>query len=249
MPREEIEITLSNADPYWGGALYFATLAYPDPLERTQRGKYHRAIVRWTLDRRMEMDPEWAQGLQLIRPAYFSGADDVHDRILRDGNKRLERRCIVAQIVVLPHLRRFDTGRIHKVESFIPTFANMIALATAELGLSEGSVDTVANRDWRPVKPVAHAMCAYVVWIEFSGQCGDVTKTLIENWRSSCCLNTWKRSFKWQNTFGLRSVKSPSSMCMKTRPSVCSLAGCEMGKVGLCPRGISQGYIWEKDRL
>jgi hypothetical protein len=164
MPREEIEITLSNADPYWGGALYFATLAYPDPLERTQREKYHQAIVRWTLERRTEMDPEWRQGLQLIRPAYFSGADNLHDRILRDGNKRLERRCIVAQIVVLPHLRRFDTGRIHKVEGFFPNFANMVALATAELGLSEGSVDTVANRDWRPVKPVAHAMCAYVVW-------------------------------------------------------------------------------------
>jgi hypothetical protein len=164
MPREEIEITLSEADPYWSGALYFAVLAYPDPLERTQRDKYHQAIVRWTLERRMEMDEKWAQGLQLIRPVYFSGSDSLNDRVLKNGNKRLVRRYLVAQLVVLPHLRKFDTGRIHKVESFIPTFANMIALATTRLGLKEGTVDTVASRDWRPVKPIAHAMCAYFVW-------------------------------------------------------------------------------------
>ena len=165
MPREDIEITLSEADPYWSGALYFAVLAYPDPLEKEQRDRFHHAIIRWTLHRRMAMDEQWAQQLQLVRPVYFSDPGDLnHARILNNGNKRLNRRQLIARRVVLPHLRKFDTGRTHKVEGFVPTFANMIALATAELGLQEGSVDTVANRDWRPIKPVAHAICAYYVW-------------------------------------------------------------------------------------
>lgn len=166
MPREDVEITLSESDPYWSGALYMAVLAYPDPLERTQRAKFHQAIIRWALDRRMEIDPEWAQGLQIVRPAYFSGTDKLHEKVLAAGNKRLQRRSVIVQHVVLPHLRKFDTGRDHTVAGFVPTFDNMITQATAKLGLESGSTSTVAARDWAPLKPVAHAICAYLVWSE-----------------------------------------------------------------------------------
>lgn len=155
MPREDLEITLSEADPYWSGALYFAVLAYPDPLERTQRDKFHKAIIRWTLQTRINMDKKWAQELQLIRPAYFSRPDSLHDSILKQGNKRLARRKLVAQYIVLPHLRKFDTGRTHKVEGLTPTVKNMLVLVTAELKIKGGSSDTIADREWRPLKPVA----------------------------------------------------------------------------------------------
>lgn len=166
MPREDVEITLSESDPYWSGALYMAVLAYPDPLERTQRAKFHQAIIRWALERLMEIDPNWAQKLQIVRPAYFSGSDSLHDKVLAAGNKRLRRRSVIVQHVVLPHLRRFDTGHDNTVAGFVPTFENMITLATAKLGLETGSTSTVAARDWAPLKPVAHAICAYLVWSE-----------------------------------------------------------------------------------
>jgi hypothetical protein len=139
-------------------------LAYPDPAERSQRDKFHQATIRWILEKRMDLDEKWARGLQLIRPAYFSGPDSMHNKILAEGSKRLNRRRLVAYTVLLPHLRKFDTGRVHRVEGFLPTFENMISLATTKLGLSPGSVDTVKHRDWRPVKPVAHAICAHIVW-------------------------------------------------------------------------------------
>lgn len=166
MPSEEIEITLTESDPYWSGALYMALLAYPDPLERTQRSKFQHAIIRWTLERMTELYPDWAQEPQPIRPVYFSGSEKTHDSILAAGNKRLERRSAVAWHVILPHLRKFDTGRDHKVAGFAPTFNNMITQATAKLGLKAGSTSTVADRDWAPSKPIAHAICAYLVWSE-----------------------------------------------------------------------------------
>jgi hypothetical protein len=181
MPREDIEIALSESDPYWSGALFMAVLAYPDPDERTQRDKFHHTLIRWALHRLMEK-PEWSQELQLLRPVYFCGADSLHDKILAHGNKRLQRRSVIAQHVVLPHLRKFDTGRVHTVEGFLPTFDRMITQATAKLGLEVGSSSTVAARDWSPLKPVAHAMCAYFVWSEILwtmwGRNADVDRRL-----------------------------------------------------------------------
>jgi hypothetical protein len=114
----------------------------------------------------MALDAKWRNELQLIRPAYFSGSNKVQDKILKEGNKHLKRRQIICQQVVLPHLRSFDTGRVHRVDGGAPNFERTLVRATAELGLSEKSYDTVASRYWKPLKPVAHALCAYIVWSE-----------------------------------------------------------------------------------
>lgn len=73
MPREIIEIILSEADPYMSGAQFHAAVTYPDPQDKNEREKFSQAIIRWTLERRMELHSEWAQNLQLIRPAYRRG--------------------------------------------------------------------------------------------------------------------------------------------------------------------------------
>jgi hypothetical protein len=164
MPRETIEITLSELDPYIGGAQFHAVVAYPDPQDKNEREKFAQAIVRWTLERRMELHPEWAQDFQLIRPAYFSGSEKQHDSILKRGMKRLKHRLAVAQFIVMPHLRAIDTGRPQKVDGFVPTVNNMTILAAEFLGMESGSQATVKSRVWKPSKPVVHAACAYVVW-------------------------------------------------------------------------------------
>lgn len=162
MPHKVVEISLSEADPYWSGALYFAVLAYPTDEER--RGRFQQSLIRWTLNRRIEMDREWAEGLQLIRPAYFSGSDELHDNALRQGNKILRRRQVVARNLVLPHLRGLDTGRVHRVKGLMPTVGRMLTVVADELGIDVASVATIASRDWRPLKPVAHAVCAFMIW-------------------------------------------------------------------------------------
>jgi hypothetical protein len=164
MPRETIEITLSELDPYISGAQFHAVVAYPHPLDKNEREKFAQAIVRWTLERRMELHSEWAQDFQLIRPAYFSGSEKEHDSILKRGMKRLEHRLAAAQFIVMPHLRAIDTGRPQKVDGFVPTVNNTTILAGAYLGMKSGSQATVKSKVWKPSKPVVHAACAYVVW-------------------------------------------------------------------------------------
>jgi hypothetical protein len=129
MPREIIEIILSEADPYMSGAQLHAAVAYPDPQDKNEREKFSQAIIRWTLERRMELHSEWAQNLQLIRPAYFSGSEKEHESVLKRGMKRLKHRLAAAQFIVMPHLRKIDTGRPQKVDGFVPTVNNMTILA------------------------------------------------------------------------------------------------------------------------
>ena len=164
MQRETIEIVLSELDPYMGGAQFHATVAYPDPQDRNERDKFSQAIVRWTLERRIELHSEWAQNLQLIKPAYFSGSEKQHDGILKRGMKKLKHRLAAAQFIVMPHLRAIDTGRPQRVEGFVPTVDNMTILAAGYLGMGSGSQSTVKSKVWKPSKPVVHAACAYLVW-------------------------------------------------------------------------------------
>jgi hypothetical protein len=157
-----IEIILSEVEPYQSGARFFAAIGYPDDVE--QRQLYFQAIVRYAIDRWMDLDEHWASGLRRIRPVYFSGSDKQQQSILRRGNKRVHERLAAAQFFLLPHLRAIDTGRSQKVESYEPTVGNMAILTMNFLGMQGDSQATVKHRIWKPTKLVAHAMCAYVVW-------------------------------------------------------------------------------------
>src|SRR5690606_11983912 len=109
---------------------------YPHPDERTQRDKFHRALIRRTLNFRMESDPKWAQSLTSIRPAYLS-VDDQHEKTFSAGQERIHRRSTVAAYVVMPHLETLVSGVIARRNGFVPTTKNMILQATYALGLSE----------------------------------------------------------------------------------------------------------------
>jgi hypothetical protein len=89
MPRETIEITLSNLDPYRSGATLLGIIAYPDPRDKNERDAFTQTLVRLAILRRIEVDPDWAKGPQVIRPAYFTGSDVLHSSVLRRGTKKL----------------------------------------------------------------------------------------------------------------------------------------------------------------
>jgi hypothetical protein len=166
MPRETIEIVLDELDPYQSGALFFAVLAYPDPRDKNERGRFMQAFVRRTLEQRMELHKDFAQDFQIIRPAYFSGSDREHRAILARGTKRLQGRFAVARFIAMPHFREIDTGRPTRVESLLPTVNNMAVLAALHLKMSEESFTTVKSKIWKPSKPIIHAATAYIVWDE-----------------------------------------------------------------------------------
>jgi hypothetical protein len=165
MPAEEIEIVLSDVDPYLSGAQFFAALAYPDQADKNRRELFAHAIVRETLEERMRIQPDWAQQLQLIRPAYFSGPEKQQDNILKHGTHRLNRHLVAIEHIVVPHLRSLDTKRHHLLKGYEPTVANMSLLALTKLGWKSGeSVSTFKSKAWKPSRPIAHAAAAYIVW-------------------------------------------------------------------------------------
>jgi hypothetical protein len=47
MPRETVEIVLTEVDPYQSGARFLAAVAYPDPSELDHRALFAQALVRW----------------------------------------------------------------------------------------------------------------------------------------------------------------------------------------------------------
>lgn len=164
MPRETLEITLGELDPYRCGAEFLGIVAYPDPRDKNARYAFTQTLVRLAILRRMEVDPDWAKGPQVIRPAYFTGSDVLHSRVLRRGTMKLNQRLAIAKFLVIPHLRAIDTGRTARQDGLPATVENMSILAGNFLGLSEGSAKTVQSRLWKPSKPIVHAMCAYVIW-------------------------------------------------------------------------------------
>jgi hypothetical protein len=89
MPRETIEIVLSEIDPYQSGARFFAALAYPDPTDQHRRGLFAQAIIRWTLERRIACDPEWAGSDQIVKRGYFSGDQKLIDSWVKQGKSCL----------------------------------------------------------------------------------------------------------------------------------------------------------------
>ena len=104
MPRETIEITLSNLDPYRSGATLLGIIAYPDPRDKNERDAFTQTLVRLAIFRRMEVEPNWAKDPQVIRPAYFTGSDVLHSKVLRRGTKRLQINSSLLQNFLLFHI-------------------------------------------------------------------------------------------------------------------------------------------------
>src|SRR5262245_4302224 len=121
MPLRTVEIELSELEWYVPGARFMAELAYPDERDKSQRVLFFQSLVKLTLFSWMHISPEWRNNLQLIRPAYLSGADKLHNAIIRRGNKRISERIAVANFMVIPHLKALETGRLRPVRGLDPT--------------------------------------------------------------------------------------------------------------------------------
>jgi hypothetical protein len=177
MPRETVEIVLSEVDPYRGGALFLAALAYPDPRELHRRKLFAQAMIRWTLETRIACDPDWAGTDQIIKPGYFSGDQKLIDSWVKQGWKKLSQRFAAANAIAIPHFRAVETGRFERVEGFSGRVNDLAILGAVNLGMSEGSASTFKSRFWAPSRPVIHAATAYLAWHENVGLKPETDKT------------------------------------------------------------------------
>ena len=153
MPRETISIPLRSLPVYEASAIFFSTIAYPNPLEETQRKKFRIALSRWAILERATIDSQWGRVAQEIRPEIFSQGEGLFLQSYERGRDLLAKRFICAATMIGPQL--FKTPL--RLYGFEPTVGNLAGIVANVLGMSIQSQKTVELRLWAPTKPVAHA--------------------------------------------------------------------------------------------
>jgi hypothetical protein len=157
MPRETINIPLKSLAVYEASAVFFSTIAYPDPLDETQREKFRIALSRWAILQRATIDGQWGGVAQAIKPEIFSQRERPFLQSYKRGLDLIRRRVICAAAIVGPHLLETPL-RLRGLE---PTVGNLSLIVADALGMSSESQKTVESRLWAPTKPIAHAV---LVW-------------------------------------------------------------------------------------
>jgi hypothetical protein len=157
-PRETVAIHLSSLPTHEAIAEFYSYLAYPDPVEATERKKYSIALSRWAVLERGKLDKEWNDSPDNgIRPVIFSQPEQLYLKTYRRGSLIWWRRMQCAFMMLLPNL--VDT----LFEGLPYTVGNTALTAAVQFGYSTGSQKTVESRIWAPTKPVAHAAAAVMV--------------------------------------------------------------------------------------
>jgi hypothetical protein len=164
MPRETIELGLSNPFTIEPMAKFLTFLAYPDPADSTPRAEFCSAISRFAIAGMCDMDPEWASSPQSIRPGFFLGSHLNSSKALRAGCTKLKHRFIAAAYFAMPHLvAQLQGCELVGYEQYQPTVENLAHLALERLGWEGDSASTVKSRMWGPSRPVVHAAAMLVV--------------------------------------------------------------------------------------
>src|ERR1700722_8202047 len=161
MPRETISIPLKSLPVYEASAVFFSTIAYPDPLDKDQRQNFRIAMSRWAILERARIDKEWRGRTQEIRPEVFSQEERLYLQSSEKGSDLLTKRVFCTAIMIGPHL---PTDPI-RLFGFEPTVDNLAATIAEHMGMSRESYKTIQSRLWAPTKPVAHGALMLALFI------------------------------------------------------------------------------------
>jgi hypothetical protein len=161
MPRETISIPIKSLPLYEASAVFFSTIAYPNPLDEPQREKFRLALCRWAILERATIESQWGGVAQAIKPEIFSQEERLFLQSIERGSTFLAKRIFCAATIIGPHL--FKTPlRLYGLE---PTVGNLAGIVAYGLRMSPESQKTIESRLWAPTKPVAHAAMA---WFNFT---------------------------------------------------------------------------------
>ena len=158
MPRETISIPLRTLPVYEASSIFFSTIAYPNPLDESQRRKFRIALSRWAILERATIDNQWGQAAQGIKPEIFAQGERLFFQSLDRGSHLLAKRVLCAATMILPNVTKTPL-RLRGLE---PTVGNLSGITANVLGMSIQSQKTIELRLWAPTKPVAHAAMAWV---------------------------------------------------------------------------------------
>jgi hypothetical protein len=163
MAREIIKLSLSAPFRPEPAAIFFSTLAYPKADDANVRDQFRSALCRWAILTQCEMDGEWANAPQLVRPDIFIEGDREWHEAYKRGMRELDRRLFAADHIAMPHYLAW-CGLLRSVEGYQVTVENMSHLAMDFLRWTGDSVSTLKSRIWGPSRPVIHAALALKMW-------------------------------------------------------------------------------------
>ncbi|HEY7329497.1 MAG TPA: hypothetical protein VH592_17795 [Gemmataceae bacterium] len=156
--RPTVFLPFGSLPTYEAAAEFYSYIAYPHPDEETQREKYRIALSRWAVLERGKIDKSWNESTEAeIRPVIFSQAEKLYKDTYRRGSITWWERGICASLMLLPHMLQ------ELFEGLPPGVENVLGVLGAKWNYSVGSNKTIANRIWRPTKPVAHAAAAAIL--------------------------------------------------------------------------------------
>jgi hypothetical protein len=154
MPHETIAIPLTSAPVPEGGATFLASIVYP--MDAHRRDLLRLAFCRWAILKRAQIEQDWKNSVQAIKPLYFEN-DEQYRVVIKDGLKRLMYDRMLCYLMVHPHL----TGKPKKLLGYLaPTVENAAILINQARGGTGDDGSTVESRYWRFTKPVLHGVVA-----------------------------------------------------------------------------------------
>jgi hypothetical protein len=166
MPRDTVAIPLSSVPTYEAAAEFFSHIAYPDPIDATEREKYRIALSRWAVLERANLDKAWGRATHQIRPIIFSQPEKLFSSVWDRGTDLLIRRIVCATLMIMPHV----SGNLEELEGLSPTVGNTALVIGRCFGYAAESQKTVESQIWAPTKPVSHAATVFVWWNKVSNE-------------------------------------------------------------------------------
>jgi len=160
MARETVLVSSQSQPSYEAAATFYATIAYPDPLDKSRREAFRIALCRSAIIARAEVDQGWRLSCQVIRPEIFCQEEHYYEKIFDLGMTLFTKRVICSSTIVISHL--YDEPI--RLSGLRPTVDNLAALVAEALGMSTESYKTVQSKLWAPTKSVAHAAAAVTLF-------------------------------------------------------------------------------------
>jgi hypothetical protein len=158
--RKTVAIPLSSLPTHEAVAQFYSYLAYPEPIETTQRKKYTIALSRWAVLERSKFDKGWAENQLQIRPIIFSQPEKLFLDTRKLGTRILWKRIELAFLMLFPDLESGLFGGLP------PNVGNTAQKAGEILGYGPGSTKNVEADIWAPVKTVVHAAATVRLYLD-----------------------------------------------------------------------------------
>lgn len=144
---------------------FMAILAYPETKKDEEKAKLQASLCYLNYRARAELDPEWANRPQLIKPLNAFRDKKHIDRDLKPLKRRLRDRMLAAKMA-MAFLQEVELGEAIQLPKNVKrlTINQLAANLIEEVGLTESK--NIETRIWRPSIPVIHLATATALVID-----------------------------------------------------------------------------------